>query len=470
MRRGGRRRAGVTVGLLAATIGAGTLATVILGLSGGPPAYGATPTPIQHVVIIYQENHSFDNVLGRVCVTRPTPCDGTTVGVLHNGHVIKLSTAPDVVPELSHTSQSQTTAMNGGKMNGFDLIKGCRGGMRKRCYSEYNASQIPNVAALADTFAVSDRTFETNPIPSWGSHVELVTGGTLDGFFGGNISVAGNDWGCALGHPQNWFNSVTKQWQNEPACVPAPKGSAAAAAEPADIQASPVPWVPTIMDELGAAGETWKLYTTPTTAGSDHIWAICPTFADCLYSPERNNMVPSAQVVSDAQNGALPNFSIVLPSGGPSGDTSQHNGTSMIVGDNFIGQVVSAIENGPDWDSTAILLTWDDCGCFYDHVAPPAGSGLGIRVPMILISPWVKPGSTDANTASLASTMAFTETVLGLPPLTSIDAQSYNYMNSFDFSQTVTPSTRVVPMVTTPEPTKSVREIKANPPDPNDPT
>ena len=85
----------------------------------------------------------------------------------------------------------------------------------------------------------------------------------------------------------------------------------------------------------------------------------------------------------------------------------------MAVGDNWIGQVVSAIETGPDWASTAIFLTWDDCGCFYDHVAPP--TGLGIRVPMIMISPYVKAGTTDSNVASFASVLAFTETVFGLP-------------------------------------------------------
>jgi hypothetical protein len=66
----------------------------------------------------------------------------------------------------------------------------------------------------------------------------------------------------------------------------------------------------------------------------------------------------------------------------------------MAVGDNWIGQVVSAIENGPQWSSTAIFLTYDDCGFFYDHVAPP--SGLGIRVPMIIASPCARPGYTSA--------------------------------------------------------------------------
>ena len=469
MRRRSKRGALVLVAA-AGTIGIGALTTVLLGWSSGPPAYGATPTPITHVVVFFQENHSFDNVLGRICATRTTPCDGATTGVLHTGHVIPLARARDVVPAVDHSPSSQITAMAGGRMDSFDLLKGCRGRLRNNCYSQYTAAQIPNVAALADTFAVSDRTFEVNPVPSWGAHLELVTGGTLDGFWGGNPSMGGNKWGCDSGHATLWRSALTGLWQNEPTCVPAPAGSAAASLEPASVKNSPVSWVPTIMDRLDAASETWKLYTAPNNTSEAHIWSICPTFADCLYTSQRNNMVPSAQILTDASNGSLPNFSVLLPSNGPTGDTSQHNGDSMTVGDNWIGQVVNAIEKGPDWSSTAILLTWDDCGCFYDHVAPPPGSGLGIRVPMVLISPWVKPGYTDSTVASLASTMAFTESVLGLPPLTNVDASAYNYLGAFDFTQTPPSAQRIVPMVHRNEPPSSKIEIRLHPPDPNDPT
>jgi phospholipase C len=109
----------------------------------------------------------------------------------------------------------------------------------------------------------------------------------------------------------------------------------------------------------------------------------------------------------------------------------------MTVGDDWIGKVVSAIMNGPDWDSTAIFLTWDDCGCFYDHVPPPAG--LGIRVPMIIISPYARPGYTDSTNAQFASVLAFTEHTFGLPALSSVDANAYDYFGAFNFSQTPLP-------------------------------
>jgi phospholipase C len=188
------------------------------------------------------------------------------------------------------------------------------------------------------------------------------------------------------------------------------------------------------MDELDAAGLSWRFYAGDGTTSpkSGYIWAICPSFAECLNSSQADNVVPADTVLNDASNGSLPNFSIVLPNSA-TGQTSQHNGTSMAFGDNYIGDVVSAVENGPDWDSTAIFIIYDDCGCFYDHVPPPPG--LGIRVPMVIVGPYVKPQFTDSNTATFASMLAFTEHTFGLAPLTSADANAYDYSGAFNFSQ-----------------------------------
>jgi phospholipase C len=105
----------------------------------------------------------------------------------------------------------------------------------------------------------------------------------------------------------------------------------------------------------------------------------------------------------------------------------------MTVGDNWIGQMVSALMNGPQWGSTAIFITYDDCGCFYDHVPPPPG--LGIRVPMVIVSPFAKAGFTDSGVASFSSMLAYVEHTFGLAPLTSRDAGAYDYAQSFDYTQ-----------------------------------
>src|SRR5207247_9288506 len=95
---------------------------------------------------------------------------------------------------------------------------------------------------------------------------------------------------------------------------------------------------------------------------------------------------------------------------------------------------VGAIEDGPDWSSTAIFLTYDDCGCFYDHVPPPSRN-LGVREPMVIVSPFAKPGYTDSTNANFMSMLAYTEHTFGLAPLTQADAAAYDYANSFDYGQ-----------------------------------
>jgi phospholipase C len=99
-------------------------------------------------------------------------------------------------------------------------------------------------------------------------------------------------------------------------------------------------------------------------------------------------------VVDDGAAGKLSNFSIVVPTGA----NSQHNKDSMTVGDNWIGSIVAAIQSGPDWPSTTIFITYDDCGCFYDHVPPPQPDW-GIRVPMVIVSPYAERGGTDSGLA-----------------------------------------------------------------------
>jgi phospholipase C len=177
---------------------------------------------------------------------------------------------------------------------------------------------------------------------------------------------------------------------------------------------------------------SWKLYTTAKSSGTGgYSWAICPSIAKCLYTSQRQNQVDRTQLFTDASNGTLPNFSVVLPDS----TRSQHNQQSMQVGDNWIGQVVQAIEGSPNWSSTAIFITYDDCGCFYDHVPPPSSS-LGIREPMVIVSPYARPGYTDSATASFASLLAFTEHAFGLPALNGVDGSAYDYADSFDFNQT----------------------------------
>ena len=203
---------------------------------------------------------------------------------------------------------------------------------------------------------------------------------------------------------------------------------------------------------------SWKIYTanssgTSPDKGTGFIWSMCPYFADCLYTSQANNMVPTSNLITDAQNGTLPNVSFAIPED----SKSQHNGFSMKVGEDWINSLITPLMNGPEWSSTAIFLTWDDCGCFYDHVAPP--SGLGIRVPMVIVSPWARPRYVDSNVASFSSLLAFTEHTLGVPALSDRDAGAYDYSNAFNFQQA--PTARVA-MVHSRLSRKSRRAVRKN--------
>jgi phospholipase C len=313
--------------------------------------------------------------------------------------------------------------------------------------------------SLVRKYAISDRTFQLDNIPSWHAHMELATA-TLDGFVedpGTNpmpskfTTKKGPGWGCDSFRDVWWSNGGAKQLV--PSCVPDKQGKG-------PYRPSPVQYVPTIMDRLDAAGLSWRIYDGDKEQGG--YWGICPGLYEC-FNPagtQRAKFVGGNAFIPAAKAGNLPSFSIVIPRG----DQSQHGGVSMKAGDNWLSSLVKAVMVGSDWDSTAIFITYDDCGCFYDHVAPPPG--LGVRVPMLIVSPWVKPHYTDHATASIISMLSFTEHNFGLAPLTQADATAYDYRNSFDYNQIPLPPIDLRP---NPVPKSSLDWIAKHPPDPDDP-
>jgi len=453
-------------------------------------------TPIRHVVVIDLENHSFDNVLGKFCVDvargaihRPgahEPCDGADVGTLPDGARYRLRPEPDYGLVVDHDVDGQAGDIAGGGMNGFTQQWGCgskteiRRLVRSRrqaglmpmgwlhhnlphpCMTQLepmhgtcghgNATCIPNAVTLAKDFAVSDRTFELHDTPSWAGHMVLADA-SMDRFFGTNPkpvpgSPAGRGWGCDSGKLTPWWNG--EFWVKVPSCVPNRFGQMGPLWS--SWTGSHAGYLPTIFDRLDSAGLSWRIYggTGATIGGSAYGWTICPTFWECLGGPQRKDLVSNLNFVPAARDGTLPSFSILAPDG----KYSEHQPESIGLGDAWLGRMVSAVENGPDWSSTAIFITWDDCGCFYDHVNPlQYSTQWGIRVPMIIVSPWARAGFTDSNPATFASLLTFTERVFGLQPLHPCATvrgpgractddlvgaggrPAYNYMDAFDFSQ-----------------------------------
>ncbi len=460
--------------LLALGLAAGMLAGADSGRVAATPeahAFGAVGR-IKHVVVFYQENHSFDETLGKFCETNRGRCDGYTGWVkLKDGTRYKLRQSSDVIPSVWHNVAAQTLAVDGGKMDGWGQIPGCYPPHWKNrgCLTYFSPSQIPTLTDLASKFAISDRTFSMYNSPSFGGHI-YAAAATQDNFVGDIPSPTPGfaprpGWGCDSNLQEYWVNPATHRKAMEPSCIPARPGTLNRKKFPYNgaNRPTPVPWVPTIFDRLDAKHLSWKLYSSYV------VWATCPTFAECQYGHQRANVVSPAAFLTDARANKLPAYSVLLP-GGPGG-TSQHNGSSMMVGDNWIANILNGLEQSPSWSSTAVFITYDDCGCFYDHVPPgknPDGSAQGIRVPMVIVSPYAKRGYTDHHAATFASILKFAEETFGLAPLTINDREAYDYASSFDFR--AKPSGRRVNLSQHSVPAASLHYVATHPLDPNDPT
>ena len=438
-------------------------------------------SPIRHVVVIYLENHSFDNVLGFWCQSHQARCPdgGMPSSVrLSNGAKVTPYSMPDTVPNVNHTVPSQLAAMHivGGVplMNGWQNIKfgGCAATANPpyACVGGYTPGHIPNITQLANKFAISDETFSMMDSPSWGGHLYAATA-SLDGFLGNNpVRAPGVQphpgWGCDSNRVTPW-RSPGGQRQMIPSCVPdyslsLPHGGA--------FENTPAAYVPTIFDRLDGAGLSWKIYGPASPSDSGYIWAICPSLAECQYTSQRSNLVEPTHFFTAAAAGKLPAFSIVTAGGaGHMSLSSCHNLTSMTACDNYVGRLVSAAEQSPEWSSTAVFLTWDDCGCFYDQVPPginPDGTREGPRVPLIIISPYARPGFTDTSTTTFAGILGYTERTFGLASLDANDAHAYAFANAFNYAQK---PLQPVKMVTRPLPA-SARRIHLTPALRNDPS
>jgi phospholipase C len=448
--------------LSVAALAAAALPLGVLGASA-PQARSST-VPIKHVVVLYLENHTFDNVLGYWC-DQTRRCLGMPASVtLKGGTVVTPGVTPDTVPSVDHSVKAQQTAVDAGKMDGWGQISGCKASTGYACISGYEPSGVPNFTALASGFAISDETFSMQNSPSWGGHLYAVMA-SQDGFTGDNPVpapgvTAGSGWGCDSDKVATWV-SPGGATQTVPSCVP---DRSLGIADGGAFKSTPARQAPTIMDRLQSAHLSWTIYGSKY-GQAGYIWATCPSIAECLYT-QQAHIRESEQFVTDAQAGKLPNFSLVVP-----GDTttrdSEHNGTSMTAGDNWVGQVASAVMNGPDWNTTALFITYDDCGCFYDQVPPgtnPDGTAQGPRTPLLIVSPYARPGFTDSTPTSFAGILAYTEQTLGLRSLSNDDASAYGFANAFNYNQAPLAPVRTVQR---PLPA-SARHLP--PPDANDPT
>jgi phospholipase C len=200
----------------------------------------------------------------------------------------------------------------------------------------------------------------------------------------------------------------------------------------------------TIFDRLDAAGVSWRAYTVDNT-NSLADWAT--------YSRDSNKVFPISQYFTDIKNDSTTPQVVFIDRGGGSSGLDEHPTTDIQNGAHEVASIVNALLASPTYKSSAFFLSWDEPGGFYDHVAPVAmaapdniqpavGSGdqpgdfahSGLRVPVVVVSPWVKPHFVSHVARDHTSILKFIETRFNLQPLTARDANADNMMEFFDFS------------------------------------
>lgn len=194
---------------------------------------------------------------------------------------------------------------------------------------------------------------------------------------------------------------------------------------------------PTLADRVQSAGLTWKYYA-PNKGEAGYIWSALNAINHIRNtSVWTSNVVHNTQFVVDAMNGNLPSVCWIV-----SGPTSEHPPDSSCLGENWTVQQINAVMQGPNWNSTAIFVTWDDFGGFYDHVPPPKvdNFGFGPRVPLLIISPYAREGYISHTQYEFSSLLKFAETRFNLAPLTARDTAANDMTDSFNFDQDPRPS------------------------------
>jgi phospholipase C len=372
----------------------------------------------KHIVLIIQENRTYDNLFA----TFPGG-DGVTVGKGHNGQNIPLAKAN----LESHISPGNgyyccwIHDWNNGRMNGFDTVNiGPEPGTY--VYQYVDPAQIGPYWALARQYVLSDNMFQTEGSGSYTAHQDLIAGGTNIDPEHATIDFPslGPVWGCDS--PKNSVTSLIT----------------------ADNQymgnAGPRPCLnyQTLRDPLDAADVSWRYYAPEVgqSFGGD-LWNAFDGIQAVRYGPEWNTNVtwPETNVFKDITAGKLPSVSWVIPDY----QNSDHPGDTSDTGPSWVAQVVNAIGNSPDWNSTAIIVTWDDWGGWYDHVRPPGTlsfGGLGFRVPMMVISPYSRKGYITHNQYEFGTIIKLVEDNWGLPRLGTTDVRAASMIQDvFDFTQ-----------------------------------
>jgi phospholipase C len=397
----------------------------------GPSGY------ISNVIVIIQENRTLENFFaGYPGANAPTsgcglPTDSkesnapkrqTSSGCPAGDQVIALHKDTfQKEPNLSHLFESAIIDWNNGNMDGFTHW-GRGAHLHDAAYSYTERSQVAPYWTMAQQYVLADNMFPTEFGPSWTGHLTLVAGtDSLSSDVALADFVNGDHNNCKA--PTDSHTTIVNSERV--------------------IQhgAGPYPCLDqfnTMAQVLDASTVSWKYYVVRRTKSS--IWS---PFSAIKYVYEgadwdNNVVVPQTRVLTDIAQGKLASVSWVSPSH----RDSDHPGSHSDDGPSWVSSIVNAVGQSPYWNSTAIVVVWDDWGGFYDNAAPPQLDfrGLGIRVPCLIISPYAKKGVVMHTQYEYGSILRFIREVFALPPIGSpsqgyTDERANSLSDSFDFTK-----------------------------------
>lgn len=375
----------------------GVLAT--LSISERP----AHAQQFQNIVIVVQENRTPDNIFGS-CPSCIPGADIATQATISTGQVVPLTCIPLASKkDVTHTHAMFEKMYDQGKLDGANKNSGTNsegcGGYSAIRY--VNQSDVQPYFDIATQYSFANRMFQTNQGPSFPAH-QFLFGGTSAPTADSDLFAAESVTGGCLAPPQTYVALID------------PEGNESSVAYPCFDHG-------TLTDLLDAAGLTWRYYA-PNAANQwtapNAIYHICEPGQKrgpaCLGSDFQNDVILNPpQVLDDIASGNLANVSWVIPAGAYSDHAGGNNG----LGPAWVASIVNAIGNSPYWSNTAVLITWDDWGGFYDHVPPPSPPQngwcvsycYGFRVPLMVVSASTPQGYVDNVYHDFGSILRFVE-------------------------------------------------------------
>jgi phospholipase C len=432
----------VAVALVASSCSGGSTANG-QRVSGGPTGSYIVPAgihKIKHVIVIQQENRSFDSYFGTYPGADGIPMQGGKPSVCVTNPATGSCDAPyvdhaDVNGGGPHSQPNATADINGGKMDGFvgqaeAGRRGCLDPTDPACtisstpdvMGYHTESDIPNYWTYAKDFVLQDHMFEPNASWSLPAHLFLVS-----------------EWSAFCtqhNNPASCANALQTRPAERPANAPAIYGGQAGPTNgsnagnkrrtPIANQAGqPVYAWTDLTYLLDKSHVGWGYYVVSGTepdcendaaescapiqqnASTPGIWNPLPWFDTVKADHQLGNIQSVDKFYAAAKSGTLPAVSWVVPSG----TVSEHPPAPVSFGQSYVTSLINAVMKSPDWDSTAIFLAWDDWGGFYDQVVPPTvdQNGYGLRVPGIVVSPYAKSGSIDHQALSFDAYDKFIE-------------------------------------------------------------